>query len=267
MKLTVRSWQAEAHPASARSPSPQALRHEAAQSPQQDSRAVFWRIHDAGQYLLRVSDPEGYPESLSRECNSRAHRTQSDPVGAFGQTRADQRETRQLLQRLLVRAHWMGPALRAVDSFNSLVETYTHESNNNLVIGGRNLVGDTKRPPTPPPTCQHSRGKRSVVPLSRSAGGRGGGRVRFAGEAARLARLRADIPPSGGGFSCVRAGSAMRRNQRHCRPGRNLHDPGPEYSTTTVAEARALLARPGPRLRFDRLCFRCWPEPRKRCQG
>jgi hypothetical protein len=118
---------------------------------QQDSRAVFWRIHDAGQYLLKVSDPEGYAESLSRECNSRAHRTQSDPVGAFGQARADQRDNRQLLQGLLVRAHWRGAALRAVDSFNSLVEAYTHDSNNNLVIGGSTPVGDTKRPPTPPP--------------------------------------------------------------------------------------------------------------------
>jgi hypothetical protein len=68
-----------------------------------------------------------------------------------------------------------------VDSYNSLVEAYIHDSNNNLAIGGSTTVGDTKRPPTPRPHLPALKGEGSVVPLSRSAGGRGGGRVRFAG--------------------------------------------------------------------------------------
>jgi hypothetical protein len=43
------------------------------------------------------------------------------------------------------------PGRTTLDSFNSLVEAYIHDSNNNLVIEGSTPVGDTKRPPTPPP--------------------------------------------------------------------------------------------------------------------
>ena len=110
-----------------------------------------------------------------------------------------------------------GGALRALHALNGPPEAYPHESNNNPTIAG-STRGRRKRPPTPPRHLPALKGEGSVVPLSRSGRERRGS-VRLDGKAARLARLRADNRPSGGGFSCLRAGSAMRRNQRHCPPG------------------------------------------------
>jgi hypothetical protein len=159
------------------------------------------------------------------------------------------------------------PGRTTLDSFNSLVEAYIHDSKQQSRHRRKHPSRGHKTSTDPSPHLRALKGEEIGGTSLPNWGRGGGGRVGFAGKAARLARLRADIRPSGGGFSCVRAGSAMRRSQRHCRPGRHLRDRGPEYSTTRVAEARANLARPGPRLRFDRLCFHCWPPPRKRCQG